>query len=71
MTAANKRYLYPRVAAIRIDVHTAEENPINTPHTFHVRFVYGPIPYIFHSPHMQHFTSSHKDEIGPYTQEKS
>jgi hypothetical protein len=34
MTAANKRYSYPRVAVIRIDVQPAWENLINTPHTF-------------------------------------
>jgi hypothetical protein len=46
MTATNKRYSYPRVTAIRIDVHHAWENPINTPYAFHARFAYGLGPYI-------------------------
>jgi hypothetical protein len=29
MTAINKRYSYPRVAVIQIDVQPAVENPIN------------------------------------------
>jgi hypothetical protein len=33
MAVANKRYLYLRVAAIRIDVHPAWENPTNTTRT--------------------------------------
>jgi hypothetical protein len=45
MTVTNKRYSYPRVAAIRIDVHPAGENPINTTHTLsmpvHVCSVYA------------------------------
>jgi hypothetical protein len=32
MIAANKRYSYPRVAVIQIDVHPAGENPINKTH---------------------------------------
>jgi hypothetical protein len=35
MNAANKRYSYPRVTAIRIDVHPARENPTNTVHASH------------------------------------
>jgi hypothetical protein len=46
MTATNKRYSYPRVAAIWIDVHPVGENPINMPHAFHARLTYGPGPYI-------------------------
>jgi hypothetical protein len=46
MTATNKQYSYPRVAAIQIDVHPIGENLINIPHTFHARSVYGPRPYI-------------------------
>jgi hypothetical protein len=34
-TATNKRYSYPRVAVIQIDVHPVGENLINTPHAFH------------------------------------
>jgi hypothetical protein len=34
MTATNKRYSYPRVVAIRIDIHPAGETPINTTRTF-------------------------------------
>jgi hypothetical protein len=51
-TAMNKRYSYLRVATIRIDVHPAGENPTNTPHAFHARFVYGPRPYISHAVHV-------------------
>jgi hypothetical protein len=50
MTATNKRYSYSRIAAIRIDVHPSGENLINTSHTFHARFAYGPKPYISHGP---------------------
>jgi hypothetical protein len=57
--------------AVRIDVHPAGENPINMSHAFHARFTYGFGPYISHDPHRQPFTSPHKDETGPYTQEKS
>jgi hypothetical protein len=32
---------------IRIDVDPAGENLINTPHTFHAQFAYGPRPYIY------------------------
>jgi hypothetical protein len=71
MTATNKRYSYLRVAEIRIDVHPAGENPINTPHALHAQFTYGPRPYISHGPRRQHFASPHKDETGPYTREKS
>jgi hypothetical protein len=45
MTAANKRYSYSRVTAIRIDVHLIRENPINTTHMIstpvHVRLAYA------------------------------
>jgi hypothetical protein len=71
MTATNKRYSYLRVAAIRIDIHPAGENLINMSHAFHARSALGPRSYISHGPHMQPFTSSHEDEIGPYTREKS
>jgi hypothetical protein len=30
-----KWYSYPRVAAIRIDIHHTGENPTNTPYTSH------------------------------------
>jgi hypothetical protein len=52
-------YSYPRVAAIRIDVHSAGENPTNMTHTLptpvHVRSAYascGRSPYMatFHEP---------------------
>jgi hypothetical protein len=45
MATTNKRYSYPRVTAIRIDVHPAGETPINTPHAFHAWFTYGLEPY--------------------------
>jgi hypothetical protein len=34
---------------IRIDVHTAVENPTNTPHTSHAQSMYGPRAYISHA----------------------
>jgi hypothetical protein len=46
MTATNKRYSYPRVTVIQIDIHHAGENPTNTPHTFHAQSAYGPRPYV-------------------------
>jgi hypothetical protein len=70
MTATNKRYSYPRVTVIQIDVHPTGENPIDMPHAFHAQFVYGPRPYISHSLRRQPFASPHKDETGPYTREK-
>jgi hypothetical protein len=48
MIVANKRYSYPRVAAIRIDVHPVGENPTNTPHAFHTQSVYGSRSYVSH-----------------------
>jgi hypothetical protein len=48
MTATNKRYSYPRVVAIRIDVHPVEENPTNTPHASHAQSMYDHQPYISH-----------------------
>jgi hypothetical protein len=39
MTATNKRYSYPRVAVIRIDVYSTGKNPTNTTHT---QSTYGP-----------------------------
>jgi hypothetical protein len=71
MTAANKLYSYPTVAAIRIDVHPAGETLINTPQAFHPRFAYDPGPFISRGLHRQPLASLHKDETGPYTQEKS
>jgi hypothetical protein len=56
---------------IRIDVHPVGENPINKSHTFHAQFTYGPRAYISRGPCRQTFASPHKDETGPYTQEKS
>jgi hypothetical protein len=41
MTTTNKRYSYPRVAVIRIDVHPAQKNPTNMPHAFYAQFAYG------------------------------
>jgi hypothetical protein len=52
MTATNKRYTYPRVTMIRIDVHPAVENPINTSHAFHAQSAYGPQPYVSHAVHI-------------------
>jgi hypothetical protein len=65
MTATNKQYSYPRVIAIRIDVHPVGENSINTLHAFRARFAYGPRPYIFRGPGRQPFASPHKDKTGP------
>jgi hypothetical protein len=48
----NKRYLYPKVTVIRIDVHPARENLINIPHTFHAQSVYDPRLYISHMVHI-------------------
>jgi hypothetical protein len=47
-TVTNKRYSYLRVAAIRIDVHPAGENPTNTPHTSYPQSAYGSRPYVSH-----------------------
>jgi hypothetical protein len=71
MNAANKRYSYPRVIAIRINVHPARENPVTTAHAFHAQFTYGPRPYISRGPRRQPFASPHKDETGPYAWKKS
>jgi hypothetical protein len=70
MTATNKQYSYPRVAAIRIDIHPAGENPINTPHTFHARSMHGHRPYISRGLRREPFASPHEVETGPYTREK-
>jgi hypothetical protein len=35
MTATNKRYSYPKVTVIRIDVHLVGENLTNMPHASH------------------------------------
>jgi hypothetical protein len=59
------------VAAIRINVHPAGENSIDTPHAFHARFTYGSGPYISLGPRSQSFASPHKDETYSYTREKS
>jgi hypothetical protein len=71
MTATIKRYSYLRVATIRIDVHHAGENLINTPYAFYAQFTYGPGPYISRGLRRQPFASPHKDETDPYTREKS
>jgi hypothetical protein len=71
MTTTNKRYSYPKVAAIRIDVHYVRENPINTPHAFHAQSVYIPRPNISFGPRSQPLASPHDDETDPYTWEKS
>jgi hypothetical protein len=52
MTATNKRYSYPRVMEIQIDVHPAGENPTNTPQIFHARSTYGSQPYVSHVIHV-------------------
>jgi hypothetical protein len=52
MIVTNKRYSYLRVAVIQINVHPAGENLANTPHTFHARSVYGPLPYVSHVVHV-------------------
>jgi hypothetical protein len=65
MTTINKRYSYPRVAVIQIDVYPAGGNPINTPHAFYARFVYGHRPYISRDLRRQPFASPHKDEKTP------
>jgi hypothetical protein len=41
-------YSYPRVTAIRIDVHPIGENPTNTPHASHAQSAYGPRSYVSH-----------------------
>jgi hypothetical protein len=71
MTGVNKRYSNPRVAVIWIDVHPAEEKPINTLHTFHAWFMYGPEPYISRGLWRQPFASPHKTKIDPYIRKKS
>jgi hypothetical protein len=71
MIATKKCYSYQRVAAIRIDVYPTGENPINTPHTFYARSVYGPRPYISRGTRRQPFASLHKVKTGTYTREKS
>jgi hypothetical protein len=49
MTAANKRYSYPRVTVIQIDVHPAGENLTNMSHTSYAQSVYGLRPYMSHA----------------------
>jgi hypothetical protein len=71
MTTINKRYSYPRVATIQINVHPVGENPISTPSAFHARFAYSPGPYISRDPRRQPFASSHKDKTDSYTRGKS
>jgi hypothetical protein len=71
MTVANKRYSYPRVAAIRIGVHPTGENPTKIPRAFHAQFTYGPRPYISCGPRRQPFAGPHEDETCSYTQKKS
>jgi hypothetical protein len=51
-TATNKWYSYPRVTAIRINIHPVGENPTNTPHVFHTQSVYGHRSYISHVVHV-------------------
>jgi hypothetical protein len=48
-TTTNKRYSYPRVTVIRIDVHPTGENSTNTPHASHTQSTYGPRPYVSHA----------------------
>jgi hypothetical protein len=48
----NKRYSYPRVTAIRIDVHHARGNLTNTTQAFHAQSAYGPRPYVSHVVHI-------------------
>jgi hypothetical protein len=71
ITATNKRYTYPRVTTIQIDVHPTGENPINTPHAFHARSAYCPRPYISCGPHGQPFASPDDVKMDPYTRKKS
>jgi hypothetical protein len=71
MTVVNKRYSYLRVVVIRIDVHRTGENPINTPHTFHASFAYGPGPYISCGSRRQPFAIPHKDKTCPCTRNNS
>jgi hypothetical protein len=52
MTATNKRYSYPRVTMIQIDVHPTGENLTNMPHAFHAQSVYAPRPYVSHTVHV-------------------
>jgi hypothetical protein len=48
MTAANKRYSYPRVTEIQIDVHHTGGNLTNMAHAFQAQFAYGYRPYVSH-----------------------
>jgi hypothetical protein len=49
MTVVNKQYPYPRVTAIRIDIHIIEENMTNMLHASHAQSAYGPKPYVSHA----------------------
>jgi hypothetical protein len=48
ITATNKRYSYPRVAAIQIDIHSVGKNLANMLHASHAQSAYGPRPYVSH-----------------------
>jgi hypothetical protein len=61
MTATKSGYSYPRVATIRIDIHTARENPTNTPRT-----IPTPVPI---SPYVAPFHESLTELSRPTTQE--
>jgi hypothetical protein len=45
----NKRYSYPKVTMIQINVHPTGENPTNALHASHVQSAYGPRLYISHA----------------------
>jgi hypothetical protein len=48
-TTINKRYSYPRVTAIQINVHLTGENPTNMSHASHAQSAYDPRPYVSHA----------------------
>jgi hypothetical protein len=48
-TVTNKRYSYPRVTVIWIDVHPTGENQTNMPYAFHAQSAYDPRPYVSHT----------------------
>jgi hypothetical protein len=71
MSAANKRYSYLRVAAIRIDVYHVGKNTTNTSQASHAQSAYGPRPYISHVVNTyQPFTKSSTDLYRSTTLEK-
>jgi hypothetical protein len=60
MAATNKRYSYPRVAMIQIDVYPAGENTTNTLHAFYAQSAYGHRPYVSHVVYVYQPFTSHR-----------